>query len=200
MGIGPGIQLITDNLIDQVRKKAIGSPRLRQNYNFHESAEENPHRFLNVLIAGTYVTPHRHLEPPKSEGFLVLEGCAAAFLFDDAGRVTDVFLLSGDGTVPELPEAFRGHKVARGIDLAPGIWHTIVALTPSVVCYEVKPGPWVPSTDKEFAAWAPAEGAAGAPAYLESLLDGSRMTAEDSEQQLAAEPDHPSAAIHDVRV
>jgi cupin fold WbuC family metalloprotein len=58
------------------------------NYNFHQSAEENPHRFLNVLLKGTYVRPHRHLTPPKAESFLILEGVIEVFLFDDAGVVT----------------------------------------------------------------------------------------------------------------
>lgn len=165
-----GIQLITNGLIDEVRQKANQSPRLRQNHNFHSSALDNPHRFLNVLLAGTYVTPHRHSAVPKAEGFLVLEGCAAAFVFDDSGTLRDVVVLSDDGTTAKAPPAFKSCKAARGIDLPPGVWHTIVALSPSVVCYEVKPGPWVAATDKEFAPWAPMEDEPGAASYLASLL------------------------------
>ena len=60
--------------------------------------------------------------------------------------------------------------VARGIDLRPGLWHSIAALTPVAVCYEVKPGPWDPATDKEFAPWAPEEGSDAASQYLATLL------------------------------
>jgi cupin fold WbuC family metalloprotein len=60
--------------------------------------------------------------------------------------------------------------VARGIDLAPGVWHSITALTPYAVTYEVKPGPWEATKDKEFAPWAPAEGDPAAAAYLQWLL------------------------------
>ena len=49
---------------------------------------------------------------------------------------------------------------AMGADIAAGVWHTVVPLSEVLVCYEVKPGPWDPSTDKEFAGWAPAEGSA----------------------------------------
>jgi cupin fold WbuC family metalloprotein len=59
---------------------------------------------------------------------------------------------------------------ARGIDLEPGLWHTLTAVTPHAVCYEVKPGPWDPATDKEFAPWAPLEGDPRAEEYLRTLL------------------------------
>lgn len=166
------IQLITDALINEIAAGARSSARLRLNHNFHTGPEDNPHRFLNVLLKGTYVTPHRHSSPPKSEGFLVLQGCAAVFTFHDSGAVDQIYLLTPDGKPSDLPLPLRDKPVARGIDLPPGVWHTVVALTPHVVCYEVKPGPWIPSTDKEFAAWAPAEGAAGAKEFMAALLDG----------------------------
>ena len=58
-----------------------------------------------------------------------------------------------------------------GVDIAPGIWHTI-ARSARVICFEVKPGPWDPSNDKDFAVWAPAENDAAAAAYLQGLVDG----------------------------
>jgi cupin fold WbuC family metalloprotein len=117
--------------------------------------EDNPHRFLNVLLRGTYIRPHRHLDPPKPEAFLILEGEAGLLLFDDSGRVLESVRLGGGGAV--------------GIDLEAGAWHTIVALSDRVVCYEVKPGPYVQTSDKDFAPWAPVEGEAAVGPYLESL-------------------------------
>ena len=151
------VQLIGDGLIAQVLDKARRSTRLRANHNFHSGAEANPQRFLNVLVEGTYIAPHRHRDPPKTESFLVLEGCVAVLCFDDNGAITDRYLV-GSGSD------------AKGIDLPAGVWHTIAAVTPHAVCFEVKPGPWDPATDKEFASWAPMEGDPGAPAYLASLL------------------------------
>ena len=152
------LQLITHDLIDETAGRAARSPRRRMNHNFHASAADNPHRFLNVFLKGTYVQPHRHLNPPKAESFLVLEGRAAVLVFD------------GDGAVTARHEIGCGTCPAFGIDLAPGVWHTIVALTDRVVCFEVKPGPWDPATDKDFASWAPREGEADAAAYLDRLL------------------------------
>ena len=156
-----GIQVINRELLDELIMRARQSPRLRVNHNFHSSMEENPHRFLNVLVKGTYIGPHRHLNPPKAESFLVLEGQVAFFMFDDTGSVVRTDVIGGD---------------AMGIDMAPGIWHTLAPLTPHAVCYEVKPGPYSVTTDKEFAPWAPSEGEAGAAAYLEGLMLTVRST------------------------
>jgi len=130
------------------------------NHNFHSGPRDNPHRFLNVLLRGTYVQPHRHSDPPKAESFLLLEGEADVIIFDDAGAVTARYRL---GT--ETPEGRLW-----GVDVPPGVWHTVLPRTERAVCFEVKPGPWEPANDKEFAAWAPAEGDPAAAAYAESLL------------------------------
>ncbi|MBM3783579.1 MAG: cupin fold metalloprotein, WbuC family [Acidobacteria bacterium] len=138
-------QLITTALFERIAGQAEQSPRRRMNHNFHASAEESPHRMLNVLLRGTYVRPHRHVTPPKTEAFLPLTGSVGIVVFNDDGGVTGVYRLDAEGPV-------------RGIDLPAGIWHTVLALTEQSVCYEVKPGPWVPASDKDFAAWAPSEG------------------------------------------
>ncbi len=163
------VQLITGGLFDDLIEKARQSPRRRINHNFHASASDNPHRFLNVFLKGSYVTPHRHLHPPKAESFLVLEGWMAAWIFEDDGQVRSAFLL-GQGTPPaSLPQQLFGTPVCRGIDVPPGVWHTVTAITPHAVCFEVKPGPWEPANDKEFAPWAPREGSAEAESYLVGL-------------------------------
>ena len=51
-----------------------------------------------------------------------------------------------------------------GVDVGPGIWHTVAILTDAAVCYEVKPGPYSAANDKDFAPWAPREGDPAAPA------------------------------------
>jgi len=150
------IQILDQALLDEVTERARASARLRTNHNFHRSAEENPHRFLNAMVEGTYCQPHRHSVPPKSESFLVLRGRVAVFVFDDTGKVLETHVLSTNGTL--------------AVDIPPGVWHTIAAISPTAVCYEVKPGPWDPKADKGFAPWAPAEGDPRAQIFLESLL------------------------------
>ncbi|MBZ5607561.1 MAG: WbuC family cupin fold metalloprotein [Acidobacteriia bacterium] len=151
----PAIQILDSALFQSLIERARSAPRRRVNHNFHAGMEENPHRFLNVMIRGTYIAPHRHLDPPKAESFLVLDGEIAFFTFDDSGRIASTHVLGRD---------------PMGIDLAPGVWHTMTPLSPHAVCYEVKPGPYLASNDKDFAPWAPREGDPAVPAYLESLL------------------------------
>ena len=156
------VKLISDSLFDTVAERAAASPRLRMNHNFHSEPADNPHRFLNVLLRGTYIRPHRHFDPPKSECFLVLEGMADVIIFDDLGAIT---------ARHRLGEESPGGRLW-GVDIAPGVWHTILAITERVVCFEVKPGPWAAATDKEFAIWAPAENDPEVAAYCRAVLAG----------------------------
>ena len=133
------------------------------NHNFHSGPADNPHRFLNVLLSGTYIRPHRHANPPKSETFVVLEGSAEVILFDDSGNITGRHRLGEDSPDGRL----------WGVDIPAGIWHTVLPRTPRAVCFEVKPGPWEASNDKEFADWAPAENDPAAAEYARTLLESS---------------------------
>jgi cupin fold WbuC family metalloprotein len=163
-----GVQFIDPALIQTTVRRARESSRRRINYNLHSGPDDNPHRFLNVFLRHSYVAPHRHLDPPKSETFLVLEGYMALVTFDGDGNVTGRYLL---GPKPAPDGLVRGFDYAGiAIDLAPGVWHTVTAVSEIAVCFEVKPGPWQPATDKEFPAWAPREGDPGAEKYLLSLL------------------------------
>jgi len=155
------VKLISASLFDTVAALAETSPRLRMNHNFHSGPADNPHRFLNVLLRGTYIRPHRHLVPPKSESFLVLEGMADVILFDDQGAIAARYQLGAESPKGRL----------WGVDISPGVWHTILARTRRVVCFEVKPGPWAAANDKEFATWAPGETDPDAAAYGRVLLD-----------------------------
>jgi len=152
--------LINRPLVDRVIARAAGSPRRRMNYNFHTAPEDNPHRMLNILMRDSYIAPHRHLNPDKPESFLVLEGVAKIVCFDDQGQPSAVHLLSAPGL-----------GATWGIDLKPGVWHTICSQSEYAVCYEVKPGPWRPATDKDFAPWAPRENEPGWQEYL-SFIKG----------------------------
>ena len=150
------IQLIDQALLDATLERARRAPRGRTNHNFHPDMAANPHRFLNAWTRGSYGAPHRHLAVPKPESFVVLSGEMALFIFDDEGKVTGRHVLGRNGLM--------------GIDVAPGIWHTVACVSDTAVCFEVKAGPYDAVTDKEFAPWAPREGDSQAAAYLERLL------------------------------
>lgn len=154
------VQLIDQALLDATLARALTAPRGRINHNFHPDMASNPHRFLNAWTRGSYAAPHRHLAVPKPESFIVLRGELALFIFDDHGAVTQTHVLGRDGNI--------------GLDLAPGLWHTVAALTDTAICFEVKAGPYDVATDKEFAPWAPREGDPAAAAYLAGLVNALR--------------------------
>ena len=66
------MKIIDDNLINGVAAEAKQSPRLRMNYNFHQSLSDKCHRFLNALEPGTQIPIHHH--PTKDETFVILKG------------------------------------------------------------------------------------------------------------------------------
>jgi cupin fold WbuC family metalloprotein len=151
----PDLQLLDETLFAALIERARNAPRRRTNHNFHTGMEDNPQRFLNVMVRGTYIAPHRHRDPPKAESFLVLEGEMAFFTFDDAGAITGTHILG---------------RAVRGVDIQPGVWHSMAVLSDHVVCFECKPGPYSAANDKDFAPWAPREGDPGVEAYLDGLV------------------------------
>lgn len=143
--------------LDETIAESRVSARKRIIRPYHRSNEDNLHRMFNAIQPGSYARPHRHLEPPKAEAWIVLRGKLLFVAFLDDGTIDHAIVLEAEG------ERF-------GVDLVPGRYHTIVALLPDTVIYEVKSGPYARSTDKEFAPWAPAEGAPEVDAYLSNLL------------------------------
>jgi Thermophilic glucose-6-phosphate isomerase and related metalloenzymes len=151
------MKVIDKQLLDETTELAKKSPRLRMNYNFHESLDEPINRLLNALEPDTYLHPHRHCNPDKNEIFLLLRGKIALFLFDDEGRITDIRLLNPlDGCY--------------GCEIPPGIWHGLLVLESGSVIYEIKEGPFTPLTPKNMASWAPsADDTKGVGEYLNKL-------------------------------
>ena len=82
--------IIDKCLIDEVCDEARKNERLRMNRNLHTSYDDPVNRMINALQPGTYVQPHRHLSPRKTEIFIVLRGSLRVFLFSDTGKVTDI--------------------------------------------------------------------------------------------------------------
>ena len=55
-------------------------------------------------------------------------------------------------------ERLDANGKARGIELAEGLYHTLVVLEPDSVIFELKEGPYQASTDKDFLQMFPPEG------------------------------------------
>lgn len=152
---GPLVTLTTA-LAEEAVAASRESARRRMILPLHKSPEDALHRMFNALQPGTYVRPHRHLDPPKAELFLVLSGAIDFIVFDEGGAIAHA-------------ERLAAGSPRFGADLEAGHFHSFLVCVPDTLIYEVKPGPYTAATDKDFAAWAPEEGAAEAAAYLESL-------------------------------
>lgn len=136
------MKIINKDLIDKISSEAVTNQRLRKNYNFHSSENDPLQRMLNAVEPGSYVRPHRHIKPAKSEGFIILRGNMGVIIFDNYGRTKDAVLLSGEGPI-------------FGVDIDEGEWHTILSLEKGTIVYETKSGPYSPIDAKDFAPWAP---------------------------------------------
>lgn len=88
------MQLINKSIIEKVVSQAKDSQRKRMNYNFHKSYDANLQRMLNVLEPDTYIQPHKHEDPDKTEVFIILQGRILVMEFDDLGNITSHCLLS----------------------------------------------------------------------------------------------------------
>lgn len=150
------------DIFDSLSAEARATPRKRKNLNFHPSADFPAHRFLNAIEPDSYGRPHRHLEPNKDETFVVLRGRVGLLLFDEKGRVTARSAL-GDGCD------------AVGVNIPVGRFHGVVSLESGTILLEAKAGPYVAATDKDWAPWAPPEGAPDAMAYLELMRKEFRL-------------------------
>jgi len=131
--------------------EARASVRRRKNLNLHETLDDPIQRLCNAFEPGTYVRPHRH-GADVWELFALLAGRAAALTFDAHGIVT--------------ARAELGAETNCVVEIPAGVWHSLVALAPGTVLFEVKHGPYRPSGEDNFAAWAPPENTARAAAFV----------------------------------
>jgi len=149
------MQVIDRALLDAVSAAARIAPRLRKNHNLHHGDAAACHRLLNGIEPGSYIRPHRHLDPEKDEGFVLLRGSLGVVSFDESGQVTATVLLrAGEAVVADIPH---------------GMYHTAVALESGTIFFEAKAGPYLPLSDEERAGFAPEEGSPEAAGYLERL-------------------------------
>lgn len=120
--------LIDNKLLDEITAKAEESPRLRMNYNLHDSLDAKAQRLLNVLLPGTVLPIHRHRH--TAETYVLLRGRMVVVFYDEVGRVTARFAL--DPTIGNY-----------GVQIPAGQWHTVEVVEPSTI-FEVKDGPYTP--------------------------------------------------------
>ncbi|MBU1369623.1 MAG: WbuC family cupin fold metalloprotein [Bacteroidetes bacterium] len=148
---------IDNNFIDLSSQKAKTAKRRRMNYNFHSKPQDTMQRMLNAMEPDTYIQPHKHENPDKTEAFFCLRGRLLVVEFSDQGKVLDFVILD------PLAGSF-------GCEIPARTWHAIISLEAGSVAYEVKDGPYNPEDDKHFADWAPSENDPNANDFNKKLI------------------------------
>lgn len=148
------VKIFRKDLLDELAARAAASQRRRAHHNIHSSADDPVQRFFIGADRDSYFRPHRHAS--KSELALVLRGRFDVITFDESGT------------------AIGRHSIGEGTDgfayeLPCQTWHTLIACNDGAAFLEIKEGPYDPATAVEFAPWAPPEGDASVPVFLERL-------------------------------
>ena len=107
------MKIIDESLLTQLADEAKKSPRLRKNYNFHQSLQDKCHRFLNA----------------KDETFVILKGKVRVSTYNDDGELIETCVISQENGI-------------YGVDIPKNVWHGVECLEPSVLL-ECKEGPFV---------------------------------------------------------
>ncbi len=119
-----------------VSAQAKVSPRLRMNYNFHQSLEDKCHRMLNAIEPGSPLPIHRHQK--TSETVVCLRGRLVWEFYDELEHVcTERIELSPNGPIVAL-------------NVPKGQWHTVKALESGSVILEMKEGAYEPTSREDI--------------------------------------------------
>jgi cupin fold WbuC family metalloprotein len=151
--VATAMKVIDRGVLDSISAAARLAPRLRKNHNLHPDNQSACHRLFNAVEPGSYIRPHRHLDPEKDETFLIVRGSLGVVVFDEEGKMTGSVVLSagGDQVAADVPH---------------GAYHAAVSLQSGTIFFEAKAGPYLPLCADEWADFAPEEGSPEAPAYL----------------------------------
>ena len=122
--------LIDEQFLNMVSAQAKESPRLRMNYNFHQSLEDKCHRMVNAVEPDSPLPIHRHQK--TSETVVCLRGRLVWEFYDELEHVcTERIELSPNGPIVAL-------------NVPKGQWHTVKALESGSVILEMKEGAYEP--------------------------------------------------------
>lgn len=149
------MKLIRSTLLDDLSAHAGTLKRLRCNYNVHEQLSDPIQRLFIAARLNSYFRPHKH--PGKVEFAIVIRGLFDVMTFDHKGELTE------RASVGPYADVI-------GLEIPSDVWHTWVPLEDHSIFFEVKPGPYDPSSVVEFASWSPMEGSEDVPAFSRKLL------------------------------
>lgn len=125
---------INQELLDNLTAQAKANPRLRQSFDLRTTAEDNSQRMLNAMESGTIMPIHRHRN--TSETMVMVRGKLIERFYDDAGNLTDEFVMEPCGEYPM-------------IQIEAGQWHSLEVLESGTVIFEAKDGRYMPLGEED---------------------------------------------------
>ena len=132
------VQLINEDLLNVLRKKAKTSARRRKNFDLRTMPDDNSQRMLNVMEPGTIVPIHRH--DSTTETVVCIKGKLDWVFYEEVPN------MDSGGPTQEFIENFRiticPEDGQYGIQVPVGVWHTVEVHEPSVI-FEAKDGAYV---------------------------------------------------------
>ena len=147
---------VNDTILDWIASNASRSERGRANLNLSISPSDHLQALLNAITRESYIRPHKHKDPAKSETLVALRGDLTVVEFDDLGEINDAYRINKNG-----PNYL--------VHVHPNTWHTVVPISPLCIVYEAISGPFDPSSHKIFADWAPIEDSEESKQYYSDL-------------------------------
>lgn len=154
--------LITANTFLDMEEAARSQARRRSHRNLHSDYSDPCQRLLNAVCADSYIPPHCHDSSQGAETLFVIRGLFAVVTFDDLGNIMSARRMGSE-------KYADGPNNLAGVQIEPGVWHTLIALSDIGVLLEVKAGPFNPVFPKKVASWAPDEGSPQSQIYLREL-------------------------------
>lgn len=127
--------LLTTKILDETSAKAKVSPRLRMNWNLHESFEDSVQRMFNALEPGTEVPIARH--PDCAETLIILRGRLRVLIFNNQKEIIE------DVVIDPRTENI-GYHIPRGC------WHQVQSLEEGTICFETREGPYAPVAERDI--------------------------------------------------
>ena len=121
--------IITSKFLNIISAQAKESPRLRKNFNLHETLDSKVQRLFNAMEPGTVIPVQRHRK--TAETLMLVRGQMKVVLYNDNKNI--------------IEEAILSHESGNyGVHIPVGVWHCVEILEPGTVMFEVKEGPYEP--------------------------------------------------------
>ena len=101
-------------------------------------------------------------------------GSWSAMMWDSGNKVGHWVVVKGTDDLGNVIEKVNLNPSAGvyGVEIPSGTWHSIIALEPGTVIFEIKSGPYKPLPPEDIAPWAPAPSdLEGAAVFMKRMLE-----------------------------